>query len=91
MINKDQYWFAQENPEEVAKKLNEADVSSAVWSTNPIVQTWVRNTIAYYSSVLEPSAWDTSLTFMGDQGELVRMVVPMARSIIRQLCAIITK
>jgi hypothetical protein len=85
------YWFAEENPQNVVKKIDEADSSQAVWSTNPMVQQWVRNSIAYYSSVLEPSAWDSSLTFMGDQGELVRMIVPMTRSIIRQLVAIITK
>lgn len=90
-MNKKEYWFSQENAQEVVKKLEEDDTGQAVWSTNPVVQQWVRNSIAYYSAVLEPSAWDTSLSFTGDQGELVRMIVPMTRSIIRQLVSIICK
>lgn len=92
MTDKLTYWFAQERPEEVVKKFGDYEGdASTIWSTNPIVQTWVRNSIAYYSAVLEPSAWDTSLQFMGDQGELVRMIVPQTRSFIRQLVSIITK
>lgn len=88
---KTEYWFAKINPGDVVSKLETDDTGQGVWSSNPIVQTWVRNSIAYYSAVLEPASWDTSLTFMGDQGELVRMVVPQTRSFIRQLVSIICK
>lgn len=88
---KDKYWFSEEDPKEVVKHFGNPDDSHTIWTTNPMVQTWIRNYIAYYSHILEPAAWDTSLTFMGEQGELIKMVVPQARSLIRQLCAIVTK
>lgn len=65
--------------------------SQSAWSSNPIMQAWVRNIYAYYSAILEPNAWDTSLTFDGKQGELVKMVVPQARSLVRQLVTLVTK
>jgi hypothetical protein len=58
---------------------------------NPIFQTWYRNSYAYYSAILEPDTWETALSFVGEQGELVKMSVPQARSLIRQLVTLITK
>jgi hypothetical protein len=58
---------------------------------NPIFQTWYRNSYAYYSTILEPESWESALSFAGDQGELVKMAVPQARSLIRQLVTLITK
>lgn len=90
MKNKE-YWFAKDDPKDVIKEFGSYEENNAIWSANPIVQSWVRNYIAYYSCVLEPAAWDTSLLFQGEQGELIKMVVPEARSLIRQLTSIITK
>jgi hypothetical protein len=46
---------------------------------------------AYYSPIINPDSWLTSLGFSGEQGELVRMVVPQARTLIRQYVSVITK
>lgn len=91
MSYKDSYWFAQKDPKDVVKCFNDTDDSNTVWTTNPMVQTWIRNYIAYYSCVLEPAAWDTSLVFQGEQGELIKMVVPQARSLVKQLVSVICK
>jgi hypothetical protein len=89
-VTSTEYWFADPDSRKVVQSLAEGN-ASGTWSTHPIIQAWVRNQVAYYSAVLEPSAWDTSLSYMGDQGELVKMVVPLARSFVRQLVSIITK
>ncbi len=83
------YWLADGNPETVIKKRIENHKSWALWSSNPVSQAWVRNTLAYYSHVLDPNSWDTSLVFEGEQGELVKMLVPQARSLIRQTITLI--
>ena len=84
------YWMAEESAE-VAKRLGEFHTNWETYGSNPFIQSWVRNQIAYYSAVLEPNAWDTSLTFEGEQGELVKMMVPQARSLARQFIALVTK
>ena len=58
---------------------------------NPVQMMWFRNRYAYYSTVLDQQSWLTSLNFAGEQGELVKMAIPQARSLIRQLLTLITK
>ena len=60
-------------------------------SYNPIWQMWQRNTYAYFSTVLDAQTWFSALSYVGDQGELVKMSVPQARSLIRQLLTLTTK
>ena len=84
------YWMDDE-AKVVANKLMQHHQTSDGWTTNPIAQTWVRNQIAYYSPVLEPDSWETALGFGGEQGELVKMVIPQARSLARQYIGITTK
>lgn len=84
------YWFT-EDPESVANRLQSLHGTWSVWGSNPVAQSWVRHSIMYYSSVIDPSSWDSSLVFEGEQGELVRMSIPQARSLIRQLVTLITK
>lgn len=62
-----------------------------IYSTSPFRTAWVRNTLAYYSPVLHPGSWDTSLIFEGLQGELVRMYTPQARTMTRQMVTLVTK
>ena len=83
------YWLADEDVKNVIKKREESHKSWAMWSSNPVSQSWVRNTLAYYSHVLDPNSWDTSLVFQGEQGELVKMLVPQARSLIRQTITLV--
>ena len=84
------YWLADPDPERVAKKRGEGHGTWTIWNTNPISQAWVRNMLSYFSHVLDPNSWDTSLIFDGEQGELIRMTVPQARSLIRQAITLIT-
>lgn len=90
MDDSKKYWLGDSDVEKVVRKRMENHKSWALWSSNPVSQAWVRNTLAYYSHVLDPNSWDTSLVFQGDQGELVKMLVPQARSIVRQTITLIT-
>ncbi len=84
-------WFLQLDSKEVIGQMEMMHNNYAIWSNNPVMQAWVRNTIAYNSAVLDAQGWETALSFQGDQGELVRMAVPQSRKLIRQLVTIITK
>lgn len=83
-------WLADPDHRKVTGRLISRH-SHGTWNSNPIMQAWVRNIYAYYSAILEPGSWDTSLVFDGKQGELVKMVVPQARSLVRQLVTLVTK
>lgn len=85
-----EYWLAKES-EKLADDLDARHKDLSRWYTKPLVDTIIRNHRIYYSSIIEPDSWETSLTFGGDQGELVKMQIPEARSIIRQLVSIICK
>ncbi len=84
-------WLADPDSKVVADHLTSMHGDRTIWGSNPISQAWTRNILAYYSAVLEPGSWDTSLVFDGKQGELVKMVVPQARSLVRQLVTLVTK
>lgn len=88
--SKDEYWL-KKSPEEVADRLQTNTEYHSAWYGHSVYQAWVRNHIIYYSNIIEPDDWATSLIFDGEQGELVRMQVPQARSLVRQLVSIITK
>ena len=90
MIHKDQYWFSLEG-EEIAKGLEHHHGEWLRWGSNPVIQSWLRNSIAYYSTILEANDWQTSLNYAGETGELVKMAVPQARQIIRQIITLTTK
>lgn len=84
------YWFTEE-PEGVASRLAAMHGQWSIGGTNPVAQAWIRHSIQYYSAVIDPSSWDSSLGFEGEQGELVKMTIPQARSLIRQLVTLLTK
>jgi len=87
---KDNYWFL-ESSEELADKLAAHHSGWQESGTNLMAQNWLRNSIAYYSTIMEPNDWQSALGFAGEQGELVRMVVPQARSFIRKIVTLATK
>ncbi len=87
----DTYWAADPDEEYVVAHLEAQHGTWSQWQTNPVVQAWTRNMLAYYSTVFRASSIDTSLLFGGRQGELVEMMVPQARSIITQTTSIVTK
>jgi len=90
MIGNDTYWFSRSG-DEVAKGLQAHHGDWLRWGSNPIIQAWLRNSVAYYSTILEANDWQTSLNYAGEMGELVRMSVPQARQIIRQIITLTTK
>lgn len=85
-----EYWMTLDG-EELANKLMEHHKLYMQNTFNPVYQMWVRNTYAYYSTVLDTQAWWTALNFEGEQGELVKMSIPQARSLIRQMLTLLTK
>ncbi len=84
------YWLLDEG-KGVVNYLEDYHAKWSLWSMSPVKQTWIRNYIAYYSTIINPGSWDTSLVFEGVQGELVRMYAPKARTLIRDLVTIGTK
>ncbi len=89
MINT-QYWLHGDSKTAI-KYLEEYHYKWSIFSTSPFRQAWLRNFLAYYSPVINPGSWDTSLIFDGIQGELIRMFTPKARTLVRQLVTIATK
>lgn len=84
------YWLKEE-AKELISHISQMHGTWSVWASNPVAAAWVRNTFSYYSTILDPASWDSALVFDGEQGELVRMSVPQARTLIRQLVSIVTK
>ena len=84
------YWL-EADAKDVANELMEYHGRWVSYSTNPIMQAWSRNTVKYFSNIIEATYWETSLSFEGDQGEFVKMLMPIARNLIRQLLTIISK
>lgn len=84
------YWLYRE-PNQVADKLSEYHTNWNDLSGSPFQQMWLRNYLAYYSPVVHPGSKDTSMVFEGVQGELLRFYTPKARTLIRQLTAVVTK
>lgn len=76
---------------DIADKLMSFHQVGSYWSNHPISQAWVRNSLSYYSTIMDANAWDTSLVYTGEQGELIKMSVPQARSLIRQVVTLTTK
>jgi len=91
MSNKDTYWFKDEDARAVVRQLGNHTDRWVEYAANPVSQSWIRNIVAYYSCLLEPNDWQSSLGYVGEQGELIRMGIPQARSIIRQTVSVLTK
>lgn len=87
---KDKYWFWGD-AKDIAVKLEKIRNGWLTYGMNPVYQAWVRNMIAYYSTLLKANTWDSALVMSGEQGELVEMNVPQARSLIRQIVGLVCK
>jgi len=89
-------YFAKDDAEKLIdrceQKLNLWGASSGSYGffSSAIKAIW-RNSAMYYASMLEPQAWDTSMLFEGEKGELVKAIVPKARTLIRQFVGLATK
>lgn len=88
--NPRQYWLTFEG-EDLVRKLEGVDLSYRQANGNPLVDMWFRNAYSYYSTIFESQSWMTALQFTGEQGELVKMSVPQARSLVRDAVTLVTK
>lgn len=90
----EQKYFALEEPKKLVAALN---AFTDKWETNighsanGLAAIWQRNANAYYANILDGGDVGTSLSLEGSQGELVKMLVPQARSVFRQFLGLITK
>ena len=85
------YWFADPEVKDVVSKFIEYDDPATGWVTNPFFPIWYRNFFIYFSTVIEPQTWESGLIFKGKQGELIKVLVPMAKSLIQQIIDTATK
>ncbi len=90
MSSSNEYWMTYDAKDLADKLCAQHDVFMQD-SYNPVYSMWVRNSYAYYSTILDVQGWLTSLNFTGEQGELVKMSVPQARILIRQMVTLLTK
>lgn len=91
-------YFAKENAQKLAGLL-EGKIDQ--WMSNAgtnyaslymsLVQAQWRNSQAYYSPLTNPDSQNSALGFIGQQGELAKMTVPVSRTLIRQFVTLITK
>lgn len=87
----DTYWWNEKDPKEVVKRLAPFNKQGKGGSSHPLASVWSRNMLIYFSNLIKPNQADTGLIYEGSQGETIDMLVPMARSLVRQLVQIITK
>ncbi len=86
-------YFAQREASELVDYLCRFNLdfsSLAIPSQNGIGAVWARNINYYYNNVLLGDS-QTGLDFDGQQGELVKMLVPQARSLNTQFLSLTTK
>lgn len=84
----DQVYYASDTTEKASRKIMEIVrfQQQKMFSSVGIANVWNRNTEVYYRNSLIDI-----LNFTGEQGELIGMSVPQARSLVRQMISIITK
>lgn len=91
-------YFANQDAEDVISRLEDEQnkwyiaggLNTSTFSSS-LQRSIFRNITAYYSTLIAPSGWDTSLVYAGEQGELVKMQIPVSRTLIKQYCALLTK
>lgn len=89
--NRDTYWFADEESKTVVERFIAYDDPNTMWATNPMLPVWYRVFYAYYSTVIKPQGWESALVFKGKEGELIEVLIPLAKSLMQQLVDIATK
>jgi len=88
--NKDVYWL-HKDAKGAIDYLSDVHNRWYIWNNSPVRVAWVRNFVAYYSALIQPTGWDTSMMMMGYQGELLKLFSPKARSLVRQIITLLTK
>lgn len=84
------YWLASD-AKDIIGKMDEFNNGTQSWAYNPMWPVWSRNYFSYFSTVVRPQNWDTGLVFRGKQGELIEVLVPIAKDSVRQVVNLVTK
>lgn len=92
----DQQYFAAKDAEDLishiqGKFVNIAATGDGASQALGVYSAYWRNLAAYYSPLLNPDSFTTSLNYVGEQGELVKMVNPLARTFVKQFVSLITR
>lgn len=95
-VQRDNIYWATKKSEEVVQKLQQdrqiwVDKSSSTGIFSGYIGAYWRNTVAYYSNLIDPQSWETSLSFGGKEGELIKMKIPKARTLTNQFVTLVTK
>lgn len=95
-VNNPTVYWATEESKDVVQKLQQdrqiwIDRSTSTGIFSGYVTAFWRNTMSYYSPLLDPQSWDTSLNFGGREGELIKMKIPKARTLTNQYVTLVTK
>lgn len=90
------HYFAAGTAEDVVERATYEINTSGYGNTSATVfQTYLkslrRNVNYYYSSLFNGASADSAVEYKGDQGELVQMRMPIARTLIRQFVTLTTK
>lgn len=87
-------YFAMQDGEDL---VNSAMQYLENWATmtgtasNGITAVWYRNLKSYFANLVSGTGYDSGLEFTGSQGELIKMLVPQARSLNQQFLSLTTK
>ena len=91
----DKEYFAAQDAESVIERCSREmnswgmnTFSSGVFSS--VVSAYWRNNLAYYSAMIVPDSNNSSLGFGGEQGELVKVTLPVAKTLTKQFVTLIT-
>tara|TARA_R110000824_G_scaffold401754_1_gene614895 strand:+ start:22316 stop:24307 length:1992 start_codon:yes stop_codon:yes gene_type:complete len=91
MSAKSTYWLTDKASTAVSHLQTYNENWNSVSNTAPLKTAYIRNFLAYNSNILKAGSWDSSLIPTGQQGEMLEVLIPKARGLIRQLVSLITK
>jgi hypothetical protein len=89
------YWAKGDTSKLISKIVQQR----ALWATSQastnvftsVMAAYWRNMAAYYSPLINPDSWVSALGYAGEQGELVKLAVASARTLIEQSVTFTTK
>lgn len=90
-MSQNKYWAAEEDTDQVVSKIGgflsmfSLNIDSDRTSISGI---WSRNLKLYYNSIVSSNSSESSLGYGGEDGELIEMHVPVARSDVRKMVSI---
>ena len=89
-----EYWAADKDTDAVVSKVSGfLDMFSlnSESERSSLSSVWSRNLRMYYNTVINSDSSDSALGYGGEDGELIEMHVPVARSDVRKMISIATR